>query len=213
MSTHSKTDKGSTAPSPWGQQPNCDSGKVCCAVTIIVVVVTRRPVNNAITTRATTPSQRRQSPLRHRNHWSTTARCLLIGNVNNAIAIRAKTPCQWQQWHLRIDGNDTITTRATMPAQQRQGACASMTLTNLTNFCSRVRARQIRDRELALALHLVWLLVTPSHPKSTTYSIFHGPKSCKIEYGLWLALQLVWLLVSRHLYIWFYMVKIIKNRI
>ncbi len=35
-------------------------------------------------------------------------------------------------------------------------------------------------------------LVTPSHPKSTIYSILHGPKSCKIKFGLWLALQLVW---------------------
>jgi hypothetical protein len=31
----------------------------------------------------------------------------------------------------------------------------------------------------------------PSHPKSTMYLILHGPKSCKIEYGLCLALQLV----------------------
>ncbi len=31
---------------------------------------------------------------------------------------------------------------------------------------------------IQLALQLVWLLVTPSHPKSTIHFILHGPKLC-----------------------------------
>jgi hypothetical protein len=41
-----------------------------------------------------------------------------------------------------------------------------------------------------------WHCMVLHHPKSTIYSILHDQKSCKIKYGLWLALQLVWPLMS-----------------
>jgi hypothetical protein len=62
--------------------------------------------------------------------------------------IKVLPPSRQRQRCLRIDGNNTIATRGTMPAQQRQGACASMTLANLANLC----CGQAPNKGLALQL-------------------------------------------------------------
>jgi hypothetical protein len=68
--------------------------------------------NNAIVTRAMTPSQQRQG-------------CLCIDSGNNAIVIRAKIAIATMAKTLCIDEKNAITTWVTTPAQQ-QAAYATM---------------------------------------------------------------------------------------
>ena len=88
------------------------------AVLIVIVIVARRAIVVDIVIVVT-----------------RRAVAIIVNNGKDAIVMRALMPSQRWQRRLRIDNNNTIKTRATMPAQQRQDACASTMLANLTNHC------------------------------------------------------------------------------